>query len=60
MSSSACCGRSGTYVISPLHLCQIVTLEYFKTRLGPLYREYLLPMTAVLLAAWILAWLHAH
>ena len=46
------------YVVSPLHLCQILTLDYFKARPGALYREYLFPLGAVLLAARGLVWLY--
>ncbi|MDQ7794043.1 MAG: DUF401 family protein [bacterium] len=46
------------YLVSPLHLCQILTLDYFRLRLGSIYGGYLLPMGATLLAVWGLAWLY--
>lgn len=47
-----------TYIISPLHLCQILTMQYFRVKLGPLYREYLVPMGTLLVAVWTLVWLY--
>jgi hypothetical protein len=39
------------YLVSPLHLCQILTLEYFKIKITDLYREYLLPIPATFAAS---------
>ena len=36
-------------MISPLHLCHILSNRYFKTAFGPVYR-YILPSAAVTLA----------
>lgn len=47
-----------SYFISPLHLCQALTLEYFGSRLGGLYREYLLLGPAMMLVALLLYYLH--
>lgn len=35
------------YYVSPLHLCQVLTLEHFKCNIMPLYRQYLWPMAAI-------------
>lgn len=37
------------YLISPLHLCQVLTLEYFKVKISELYKEYIIviPLTFV-------------
>ncbi len=45
MYSSAFMG----YLVSPLHLCQVLTLEYFKVKISELYREYkvVIPLTFV-------------
>lgn len=32
------------YLASPLHLCQVLTLEYFNVPIIDLYREYVLPL----------------
>ncbi|MCR4440997.1 MAG: DUF401 family protein [Peptococcaceae bacterium] len=38
------------YYISPLHLCQVLTNEYFGVSLGDLYREYVITVPVMLLA----------
>jgi integral membrane protein (TIGR00529 family) len=45
------------YLISPLHLCQVLTVEYFKVRLSSVYREYLVPLAALALSLILLTWL---
>ncbi len=35
------------YYMSPLHLCQVLTLEYFKVKIGDLYKVYRLPLAAM-------------
>ncbi|NLY54069.1 MAG: DUF401 family protein [Firmicutes bacterium] len=35
------------YYSSPLHLCQVLTLEFFQAKMNDLYREYLLPVAAM-------------
>lgn len=35
------------YYISPLHLCQVLTLGHFECKILPLYRQYLWPMVAI-------------
>ena len=45
------------YLISPLHLCQVLTVEYFKVKLSSLYREYLVPLAALALSLAVLTWL---
>lgn len=35
------------YFISPIHLCQVLTLEFFQTKMNDLYKEYTLPITAM-------------
>lgn len=45
------------YYISPLHLCQVLTLEYFEVKLKALYKKYavILPLTyATMLAIYIM------
>lgn len=42
------------YIISPLHLCLILTREYFGSRLGGVFR-YTLPVAAVMLAVSLVA-----
>ncbi|RKD29523.1 DUF401 family protein [Thermohalobacter berrensis] len=39
------------YFISPLHLCQVLTLEYFKVKLKNLYKNYayILPITYIVM-----------
>ncbi|MEM2444906.1 MAG: DUF401 family protein [Sulfolobales archaeon] len=37
------------YMVSPSHLCLVLTLKYFKTHLGNIYR-YLIPSTLITLA----------
>ncbi len=41
------------YFISPLHLCQVLTLDYFKVKMNALYRQYLyvLPLTFMVMVA---------
>ncbi|XMB67207.1 DUF401 family protein [Mycoplasmatota bacterium zrk1] len=43
-----------TYYISPLHLCQILTLDYFRINLKDLYKNYkfILPITYILTIIW--------
>jgi hypothetical protein len=38
-------------MLSPVHLCLVLTTEYFKADLGAVYREVIKPMAAVLLVA---------
>ncbi|HHW99541.1 MAG TPA: DUF401 family protein [Firmicutes bacterium] len=35
------------YYSSPLHLCQVLTLEFFQVKMNDLYREYILPVSAM-------------
>lgn len=35
------------YYMSPLHLCQVLTLEYFKVKIGDLYKVYRIPLAAM-------------
>lgn len=35
------------YFSSPLHLCQVLTLEFFQVKMNDLYREYVLPVSAM-------------
>lgn len=35
------------YFVSPLHLCQVLTLEFFRVKINQLYRVYALPLTAM-------------
>ncbi len=35
------------YYSSPLHLCQVLTLEFFQVKMNDLYREYRLPVSAL-------------
>lgn len=35
------------YFASPLHLCQVLSLEFFKVKMNDLYREYLFPVAAL-------------
>lgn len=35
------------YYASPLHLCQVLTLEFFQVKMNDLYREYVLPVSAM-------------
>ncbi len=45
------------YYISPLHMCQVLTLEYFDVKIKDLYRQYipLLPLTYVVMVVVYLA-----
>lgn len=47
-----------SYYISPLHLCQALSLEYFGSRLAGLYREYILIGPVMLGTVLILYYLH--
>ncbi len=42
------------YLVSPLHLCQILTLEYFKVKISDLYKEYAIAIPATFVASIIL------
>ncbi|MGI6358711.1 MAG: DUF401 family protein [Bacillota bacterium] len=35
------------YFLSPLHLCQVLTLEFFKVKINDLYRTYVIPLGAM-------------
>ncbi len=41
------------YFISPLHLCQVLTLDYYKVKMKSLYRQYVyvLPLTFAVMVA---------
>jgi integral membrane protein (TIGR00529 family) len=39
------------YLVSPLHLCQILTLEYFKIKISDLYKEYVVAIPATFIAS---------
>lgn len=53
------CGFAGV-LLSPLHLCLILSNEYFHTRLASVYRTLWFPCVALILAAfgyfWLLHW----
>lgn len=36
------------YYASPLHLCQVVTLEHFNCKIVPLYKQYMWPIMALI------------
>jgi len=42
------------YLVSPLHLCQILTLEYFKVRVSDLYKEYAIAIPGTFIASIVL------
>ena len=42
------------YIISPMHLCFILTIEYYKTRLAPVYRK-LIPVAAAIYLIFLVA-----
>lgn len=42
------------YLVSPLHLCQILTLEYFKVKITDLYKEYAVVIPATFVASIII------
>lgn len=42
------------YLVSPLHLCQILTLEYFKVRVSDLYKEYAVAIPGTFIASIVL------
>ncbi len=44
------------YLVSPLHLCLILTKEHFRCEIGNLYRYFLVPSGAILGLAFILFW----
>jgi hypothetical protein len=35
------------YFVSPLHLCQVLTLEFFRVKINQLYRIYVLPVATM-------------
>ena len=39
------------YLVSPLHLCQVLTLEYFKVKISDLYKEYKLIIPATFIVS---------
>ena len=53
------CGFAGV-LLSPLHLCLILSNDYFKTQLLPVYRHLWLPCVALIIGAfgyfWLLHW----
>ncbi|MHB8927854.1 MAG: DUF401 family protein [Bacillota bacterium] len=38
------------YMVSPLHLCQVFTVQYFGATLSKVYRYYVVPMSAILVS----------
>jgi hypothetical protein len=44
-------------LVSPLHLCFLLSNEYFKTELLPVYRHMRVPLGALLVAAVVYFWL---
>ncbi len=42
------------YLVSPVHLCLILTKDYFKCEVGKLYQFFLVPNAAVMIAATVL------
>ena len=56
-----CCGFSGV-LLSPLHLCLLLSNEYFNTSLGVVYRHLWIPCTGLLVAGmgyfYILHWFY--
>ena len=59
MMVGLCCGFSGV-LLSPLHLCLLLSNEYFDTSLNIVYRHLWIPCTGLLVAGmgyfWILHW----
>ncbi|GAI47897.1 unnamed protein product, partial [marine sediment metagenome] len=48
---------TGSFVgvmISPMHLCLVVTKNYFKTDMGKIYKMLILPLIIITLSALIL------
>ncbi len=53
---------TGSFVglmISPMHLCLVVTRNYFKVDMGKIYKMLILPLTIIILSALILAMVRA-
>ena len=53
---------TGSFVgvmISPMHLCLVVTRNYFKVDMGKIYKMLILPLTIIILSALILVMLRA-
>lgn len=46
------------YYISPLHLCQVLTLDYFKIRIKDLYKNYSILLPVTYLAMFIIYFLN--
>ena len=49
---------TGSFVgvmISPMHLCLVVTRNYFKADMGKMYKMLILPLTIIILSALVLA-----
>ena len=57
-----CCGFSGV-LLSPLHLCLLLSNEYFDTSLSVVYRHLWLPCAGLLAAGmvyfWVLHWFYS-
>lgn len=50
MMLALACGFVGV-LFSPLHLCLLLTNEYFHTSLGPVYRQLLVPCAALMICS---------
>ena len=36
-----------SYMVSPLHLCQVFTVQYFQANVAKVYRYYVIPLAAI-------------
>ena len=48
-------GSFAGVMISPMHLCLVVTRNYFKADMGKMYKMLILPLTIIILSALVLA-----
>jgi len=47
-------GSFAGVMISPMHLCLVVTRNYFKADMGKIYKMLILPLTIIILSALVL------
>ncbi|KJS23562.1 MAG: hypothetical protein VR72_00110 [Clostridiaceae bacterium BRH_c20a] len=44
----------GAYLISPIHMCQALTVEYFRVPLRELYKEYKITLPVMFISSWVM------
>ncbi|MFW5976549.1 MAG: DUF401 family protein, partial [Bacillota bacterium] len=41
------------YLISPLHLCLALSNEFFKAKIGPVYKKLVIPILVMIIVSWV-------